>query len=108
MTKSFYFITNHPYDLEEEFDEFFDNSQEDFFFNWLTYSFEVVVMDNKINAVRCSLKDNVATFSIWWADCYTRPAGTANVTCATELLNEFWERIYNPENYNNSEGIWEN
>lgn len=108
MTKCFWLDKKHPYDLDEDFYQFFENSQEDYFFNWLTHSFEVVVMNDKINAVRCSLKDSVATFSIWWADCYTRPAGTVNVSCATELLNEFWERIYNPENYNNSEGIWEN
>ena len=110
MTKTFYFIENHPFDLVEEFDEFFENSKEDYFFTWLTHSFEVIVMDNKINSVRCTLKDNVATFTIWWKDCYVRSARTANVTCVTELLNEFWERIYYPENYNinNEKGTWEN
>lgn len=108
MTKTFYFDENHPFDLIDDFDDFFVNNKEEYFDTWLTSSFEVSVMNSKINAVRCALANNEATFSIWWSDNYVRPAGKACVTCPTELLNEFWERIHNPECFQSTEGIWEN
>ena len=108
MTKTFWYMEDHPHDMDDDFYEFFENFEENVFDTWLTHTFEVVVMDKTINAIRCSVKDNEACFEIWWADCYTRPAGTAKVTCVTELLCEFIDRILTPENYKSSEGKWEN
>ena len=109
MTKTFYFDENHPFDLVDDFDNFFVNNEEEYFETWLTSSFEVSVMNNKINAVRCTLSNNTATFSIWWYDNYVKPAGKVScIACPTELLNEFWERIHNPENFQSTEGVWEN
>lgn len=102
MTKRFYFDSKHPYDLADDFDEFFGD-QSNYFTTWITHTFEVSVMNERINAVRCSLEEGVASFEIWWADWRTRPAGTANVSCMTELLNEFWDRICNPEAYRKME-----
>ena len=106
MTKWFLFDSKHPYDLVDDFDEFFGD-QSDYFTTELTYTFEVSVANEQIRAVRCSLNEGVASFEIWWADYYTRPAGTANVSCTTELLNEFWDRIYNPEAYRGIAAKWE-
>lgn len=99
MTKTFWFDQKHPMDLDEEFFEFFDENTEEIFTSWLVHSFEIIVMNKTINSIRCTVKEGVATFDIWWHDDMVYPAGEAKVNCASELLSEFFIRLYSPEKY---------
>ena len=111
MTKVFYVDNKHPFDWQNEFYKFFDedNIEKEYFNSILMYSFEVVIMNNEINSVRWTIKESEASFNIWGSDCYVRPAGTVNVTCTTDLLWGFVERINSPKNFTmGKEGKWEN
>lgn len=108
MTKTFWYDAKHDFDFADEFHEYFDEHPEIDFYSWLGWSFEFSVMDGRINTIQCVIHDNKADFRIWMDDCYEYPAGEELVTCPTELLNGFYERLTRPEEYISKVGTWKN
>ena len=103
MTKGFDYSKDKEQWTIDDMKKYFEENEAAFgylFFNsWLRYSFKVVCRANGIRNVSAVTHDGVADFSIWWDDGIARPAGTESVTCASELINEFLNRIHCPENY---------
>ena len=108
MTKTFWYDEKHPYTLEDDFYYYFEQHPEIDFYSWLRWSFEFSVMNGRINTIQCVVHDGKGEFSIWMDNCFEYPAGEEDVTCSSELLNGFYKRLMNPEEYISGEGVWNN
>ena len=98
MTKWFTYFPDKPEWTLDDFFQYFED-EENAFESWLATSYEMAVCGEELQKVTAFMKNGEASFTIILTNGFCYPAGKEVCLCATDLWNQFVDRIDDYKKY---------